>query len=236
MNANFLIDILFLPIIIFICIITSLEDLKEGKIKNKWIKLGFFWGIFIYFFFFFLSTLNIVFSSFFPQKVYFLSYSYLFKVLINSSFALILSFLLWYFRLWSAGDAKLFFVISFLLPLKYYWKSYLPWFPSFALLINIFFPAFIFFLLHFFFHFFHFVFKIFRERKEKGKFIETLGLNFLESIFSFKNFIKNFTKERNPFALWVFFGTIFTLILKGSIIPVLIKIDKTIFFYIHYIY
>lgn len=37
-----------------------------------------------------------------------------------------------------------FFVFSLLLPLKYYWRSALPYFPSFALLINIFTPVLLF--------------------------------------------------------------------------------------------
>jgi len=45
---------------------------------------------------------------------------------------------------WSAGDAKLFFVFSLLIPISYYSKSYLPVFPSFALLVNIFIPILLF--------------------------------------------------------------------------------------------
>ncbi len=63
---------------------------------------------------------------------------FLWKLGLNSSLSLLFGFLLWREGVVAAGDVKLFFVFSFLLPTKYYWKSYLPLFPSFALLVNIF--------------------------------------------------------------------------------------------------
>ncbi|MDI6605604.1 MAG: hypothetical protein QME65_00430, partial [Candidatus Omnitrophota bacterium] len=49
--------------------------------------------------------------------------------------------------IWAAGDAKLFIVYTLLIPLDYYSKSYLPYFPSFTLLLNIFIPLFLFILI-----------------------------------------------------------------------------------------
>lgn len=47
---------------------------------------------------------------------------------------------MWQLKLWSAGDAKLFAVYAFLIPLHFYSKSYISHFPSFNLLVNLFIP------------------------------------------------------------------------------------------------
>lgn len=133
-----ILDYLFLPVLFLIGLVTSYQDFKEGKIKNKWIVLGMIWGLGIYILLLFWAILAPYLSQIFSQQFTVVLPSYILKVFINSAIALIFGYLLWYFNLWSAGDAKLFFVFSLLLPLKYYWKSALPYFPSFALLINIF--------------------------------------------------------------------------------------------------
>src|SRR3989339_703616 len=112
MEFNFL-DIFILPIIFLIGIVASIEDIRTGKIRNKWIIFGLVYGIIIYTMLFFWNELTLPISFVF-------------------------GFLLWREGVVAAGDVKLFFVFSFLLPTKYYWKSYLPLFPSFALLVNIF--------------------------------------------------------------------------------------------------
>jgi hypothetical protein len=124
-------DYLFLPVIFLIGGITSYQDFKYGKIKNKWIVLGLCWGAVVY--------ISLVILKFFNPAV--ISYSYIFAVLINSGIALVVGYGLWHFDLWSAGDAKLFFVFAFLFPLEYYGRGYLPYFPAFALLVNVFVPA-----------------------------------------------------------------------------------------------
>ncbi len=126
-----ILDYLFLPVLFLIGLIISYQDFRYGKIKNKWIILGLAWGLIIYFFF---LIWGIIAEPIIP-------FSYILKVFVNSFFALIVGYILWYFNLWSAGDAKLFFVFTLLLPLQYYWRTALPVFPSFALLINIFIPA-----------------------------------------------------------------------------------------------
>jgi len=60
--------------------------------------------------------------------------------LLNGFITLILGYLLWHFRLWTAADAKLFTLYALLIPLEFYSKSYFPYFPSFLLLINVFIP------------------------------------------------------------------------------------------------
>lgn len=136
-----LLDALFLPTIFLIGLITSYQDWKFGKIKNIWIILGLALGALGYLLF---SILNIIgygniFSDLLENSLFdkywpaFLKYSFL-----NSFAALIFGLLLYYFKLWSAGDCKLFFLFSFLLPLKYYFNGYLPIFPSLTLFINTF--------------------------------------------------------------------------------------------------
>jgi hypothetical protein len=142
-------DYLFLPMLFFIGLVTSYQDFKEGKIRNKWILLGLLWGLGIYFLLLIWNLIVPYLSSELPTFLV----SYLFKSLINSAISLIIGYLLWYFNLWSAGDAKLFFIFSLLLPLKYYWRSALPYFPSFALLINIFIPILFFLIFQNFFYF-----------------------------------------------------------------------------------
>ncbi len=138
MIFDYLLDILFLPVIFFIGLITSYQDFRFGKIKNKWVILGTAWGLGLYILFLIWALIAPYLSQVYAKEFIYILPSYVFKALLNGGISLIFSYLLWYFDFWSAGDAKLFFVFSLLLPLKYYWRSALPYFPSFALLVNIF--------------------------------------------------------------------------------------------------
>ena len=129
--ADLLFDILFLAPLFFVGSICCYTDIKYGKIKNKWILIGLIWVAFIY------AALTI-------YTIFFLhcweNINYLIKALINGFTAFFLGYLLWYFKLWAAGDAKLFTLFAFLIPLKFYSKSYFSYFPSLTLLINLFIP------------------------------------------------------------------------------------------------
>jgi len=133
MALDYLFDFLLLPVLFFIGLVTSYQDFRYGKIKNKWTILGMAWGLGIYILCIIWALIFPYLSQIFPKISFFILPSYILKVFINSAFALIVGYLLWSFDFWSAGDAKLFLVFSLLLPLKYYWKSALPYFPSFAL-------------------------------------------------------------------------------------------------------
>ena len=128
-----IIDKLFLPMLFFIGFVTSWEDFHFGKIRNKWIILGIIFSVAVLVG---LAVYNLITGSF-----YIIPWDYFWKVPLNSFFALLVGFFLWKYGMMAAGDAKLFFVFSLLLPLKYYWKSYLSYFPSFVLLVNIFLPV-----------------------------------------------------------------------------------------------
>lgn len=123
MDLNLIYFLFLLPLAI-IGISCSYTDIKYGKIFNKWIILGFIYIFCLYIFIFF----------FLEGKVY------IFKLILNGTIAFSAGYLLWYFKLWSAGDAKLFSVYAFLVPLNFYSKSYVLHFPSFNLLMNLFVP------------------------------------------------------------------------------------------------
>lgn len=151
-----LFDYLFLPVLFLIGLITAFQDLCYGKIKNKWIILGLAYGLLVLAGFFLWNQVAHPVSIYYyqhikglepnsPMPVFTVSNQYLQTTVINFLLAVGVGFLMWFMKAWSAGDAKLFFVFALLLPLKYYSKSFLAFFPSFALLINIFIPIFLFF-------------------------------------------------------------------------------------------
>lgn len=182
MNAP--LDFLFLPILFFIGLVTAYQDFKASKIRNKWIVLGLIWGLGIYFLLLIWALAIPYLFQIFSKQFVFILPSYIFRVFINSAIALIVGYLLWYFDLWSAGDAKLFFVFSLLLPLEYYWRAALPYFPSFALLINVFIPALLFLICQNTFYFF--------KSLSIAKFVNFLRSNLLKFKTNFRSYLKTF--------------------------------------------
>ncbi len=91
-----------LPMIVFLGIVTSYEDIKFGKIRNKWVAIGLGYGILV----------NLI--LFFLNKV---SADYMIKFSANAMAALAVGFAIWLLNLWTAGDAKLFFAFSTLIPI-----------------------------------------------------------------------------------------------------------------------
>ena len=122
-------DALFLIPLFVIGGICAFTDIRYGKIKNKWIKAGLIWAALLY--------LSLIFYTIFylHQKE---NIGYILEMLINGLIALGVGYFLWQFKLWSAGDAKLFTLYAFLIPLSFYSNYYLNYFPSFALLVNTF--------------------------------------------------------------------------------------------------
>jgi hypothetical protein len=141
-----ILDYLFLPVVFLIGSITSYQDYKYSKIRNKWILWGLAWALSVYLLLC-LWLLSDEYFTLFHRAKDFMSFVYIHDALLNAFISLAIGYLIWYFDLWSAGDAKLFFVFSLLLPLTHYSSSYLPYFPSFALLINVFAPAMLFLFL-----------------------------------------------------------------------------------------
>lgn len=84
----------FLPGIIVLGLITSYEDIRFGKIRNKWV----------------LTAVALA------ALTHLLLHSQFFEVLANFLLACAVGFLLWIARLWTAGDGKLFIAFAALLP------------------------------------------------------------------------------------------------------------------------
>lgn len=207
----------FLLIPIFIIgFITSFEDFKYGKIKNKWIKIGFLWGLAIFglyifwnFFFLLLEYLEIA-----PRSVFLFRFPYLGEVVLNTGIALAVGFLMWYWNIWSAGDAKLFALFSFLLPLKFYSETYLSYFPSFGLLLNIFIIALGIFLIMLVWNFVLYVLK--REKRVLTKDERNIrNKKVKENIFSFLKEVLNLLVIF--FVMVSFFGLLFKSTVGGNL-------------------
>lgn len=146
---------IIIPIVFIIGIITTIEDYQEGKIRNKWIKQGITYGL-IYYAAMILITIigtfkldqhiSYITQNFTYSYTYF-EFSYYVWVIVNTAIAFVGGFLLWHLKLWTGGDAKLFSLYVFLIPLGFYSQAYIPIFPALALLINISIPIFIYVLL-----------------------------------------------------------------------------------------
>lgn len=122
--------IYFLPAIITLGVITSYEDIRIGKIRNKWIILALVYAFAVY------SVL--ITYAFFTTEV---NKDYFTVLLTNLLFTIMVGFGAWYFGIWTAGDGKLFIAFSSLIPLSVYQLGYQKWMPSITLLVNIFIPA-----------------------------------------------------------------------------------------------
>ena len=109
--------------------IAAYGDIRFGKISNKLIIAGLGAGLI-------LLLASVLVGG--------LSADIFWQALLNAAVALALGYAFWYFDLWAAGDAKLFFVLALLLPFKFYWRSYLPVFPSLVILVNAFIPLLLF--------------------------------------------------------------------------------------------
>lgn len=120
--SNNVIQFLFLLPLLIIGIISSYDDIKYGKIRNKYLKFALIYVLFLYLF---LNLYSILIHK--NNSQYFIN------LFFNGLISLVLGYLLWYFDWWSAGDAKLFFIYSLLIPLEYYKTLY--WGPFFSLII-----------------------------------------------------------------------------------------------------
>ncbi len=125
-----ILESVLLPIILLLGIITSYQDIKYGKIRNKWIILSLIYVVIVYTFF-------ILFYSVEGN----INKQYLIELIANLIFVLIVGFGLWYIGIWTAGDGKLFIAYSMLIPFSFYSLGYQKWIPALTLLVNIFLPA-----------------------------------------------------------------------------------------------
>lgn len=126
--------LIFIPAILILGCITTYQDIKEGRIRNKYIILSL-----IYTFLAYLLLISIYKTNNIPIRI-----SYLQDLIINLLIAFLLSVIFWLSNIWSAADAKLFTAYCCLVPLSIYSNSYVRYFPSIVILINSFVPFFIF--------------------------------------------------------------------------------------------
>ena len=133
MLSKTIFSIVFLPIILLIGCITSYEDIKISKIKNKWILIGLIYSLLVYLFTWILYGLG--------GRNSYLIWNFD-KWCINLIISSLVAYFLWHFKMWAAGDAKLFICYAALIPIGQYSRAYLNYyFASFLLLLSIFIPA-----------------------------------------------------------------------------------------------
>lgn len=114
------ISYVMLELLLIICIISSITDIRWGKIYNKYLGWTFIPGSAIVIFYYIQNKDFIV------------------PFLINLSGAGLMSILFFRFKIWGAGDSKLWLMICYLFPYGFYvTKDYLL-FPSFYILFFIF--------------------------------------------------------------------------------------------------
>ena len=125
--------ILSIAAIVLLGIITSYEDIRQNKIRNRWISTAISIGI----------ALNVgaIINAHFSSGI---DNSYLSTFLLNIGISILAGYLLYHFELWSAGDGKLFIAYSLLVPLDFYQFGFIKYFPSAVLLVNSFVPLAIF--------------------------------------------------------------------------------------------
>lgn len=130
-----ILNFLFLTPVFIIGIVCSYTDVRYGKIRNKWLAIGFAWALILY-------AVLFIYNYFFLHQLG--NVDYVKGILLNGFVAFSLGYVLWNLRLLAAGDAKLFALYALLIPPEFYAKSYFWGFPSFILLINIFIPLLLF--------------------------------------------------------------------------------------------
>jgi len=148
MTPHILYSVIFLPLILIIGLITSRDDLFTSKIRNKWVLLGLSYAFIVYIVswsLYFLSLLASV--ALLQNPIQYLIFNFD-KWCINLIISIAVAYTLWRFKMWGAGDAKLFVCFSALIPMGQYTKVYFKYyFASFLLLQLIFIPATIFLLV-----------------------------------------------------------------------------------------
>ena len=132
-----LINLIFLPAIFFVGLISAYEDITLSRIKNKWVILGIAYAAGGYLLLYGLSFLKLI-------DYGGLNFSYFASCAVNFGLSALVAYSFWKCGVWAPGDAKLFIAYSLLIPLDFYAKGYINYFPAAVLLFNIFIPLFFF--------------------------------------------------------------------------------------------
>lgn len=143
MSHKILNSIFFLPVIFFVGFMTSFGDFFIGKIKNKWILTGLIYSATFYtlcWLVYFLSFQTLV--SHAARDIASLFIRNFDGWTINLAISCAIAYALWHFKIWGAGDAKLFICYASLIPATQYSRTYFHlYFSSFTLLLAIFIPV-----------------------------------------------------------------------------------------------
>lgn len=115
---------------ILLGIVAAITDFKDKKIYNKNVLIAITVSILSYFIFY--KQMEIM---------------YIKNYLINLLISVVISFLFFYFKIWAAGDAKLFLALIIMIPFEIYEVPTSNVFPALYLLIMIFCTAFIYVVL-----------------------------------------------------------------------------------------
>lgn len=141
-TAELFYSIFFLPVLVAVGLKTSIDDFKYGKIRNSIIVACIVYTLTIYLAFIALPPFIKLFLDngmefYVPYLVFYIDRS-----VVNILISVTVAYLFWHFKLWGAGDAKLFICYALLIPLGKYRLVYFNYyFSSFLILISIFVPA-----------------------------------------------------------------------------------------------
>lgn len=135
---------IFLPVLLALGVITTIEDFKYSLIRNRWIALALVYAVCIY---------TCTGAGVALKITGYDLWQHIDKWGINLVISGVVGYALWYNKMWQAGDAKLFMAYAALIPYSHYpvhyWSGY---FPGFYLLLATFIPAMLFFVFVAFFH------------------------------------------------------------------------------------
>jgi hypothetical protein len=147
-------SVICIILVILFGLLTSYQDVKTCKVKNKTIFFAVIASI--------ILMISLLLLLWFSGST--INYDYFKGYAINAILSLLFGILLWVTKLWSAGDAKLFTAYSLLMPLSVYTWGEGMVFPSYIILINTFTPVFIYYLFSFIFKLkFNIVKKVFKK-------------------------------------------------------------------------
>ncbi len=123
-------ELLLLAGLLFIGTVTSYEDIKEGRIRNKWVAAGLLYS--------FCATFFYAASIYSTQNI--LPLGMIFGYALNIALVLAIGIALWMLDFWNAADAKLAAVLASLVPISYSFG--IPFAPFIIVLLNTFLMSF----------------------------------------------------------------------------------------------
>jgi hypothetical protein len=138
-------DALLFPGVLVLGAVTSIEDFRIGKVRNVWILRGMLYAVLVY-----CAVFLLQFVMGGDQGVRALVQPFFYRFdrfLVTVGTSICVAYALWRYRVWGAGDAKLFICYSMLFPLSSYRLVYFDhYFASYLILLAIFIPATVFLL------------------------------------------------------------------------------------------